>query len=510
MKISLAQWVGLALLVIVGVSYLLTLAPGLVWQPIGTGSLLASIQNPEFFSTSPSPLYFLLGQVWKRVPLGTLALRGNILALVFAWSSVLLIYFLVFRLTRDIKPAFFGAMVLAFLSFLWRFAVVANFETLFLLVAWVFLVVTILDKSGHYLWLVTCLLGLCLAVTPAAIVMIGPYFCHWLVFRGSKASLSFGRIATGFFLGFSPVFFAGLLGAPLFRIYSSLVPLTPLWSSMVQNLLSFVEFCLTMPWPLFVLGVVGLFWGLDLKERTTITASALSFVVLFGIYPFDEIIGIYLFPISVVILLSAMGFRVIWDLLAKISDTEIGAAFENKFFVLVVRLKRSMVLLRYLSLGSFLVFVFWLPFWNLKSNLAIVDRHSDRTADDYLQGAERYLSDNSLFLADSDEFLSVLRYLSSVKARESAVVTGTNMVLDRSEYERISRWHPNLWLPGIVKANASEGETEEALKLLVSKNLGHFDVFLTLDRPSSAGGGVIGRWGSFSLVSEEPLYRVLP
>lgn len=495
---------------IVGSAYLLTLAPSLVWQPASTGSLLASIQSPEFFSISPSPLYFLLGQLWKRIPLGTLALRGNLLSLALALSVVLLVFYLTYELTKDIKPAFFGAVVMAFLPFLWRFAAVANFETLLLLVMWSFLEVTVLDKGGRHLGLATFLLGLCLSITPAAVVMVVPYLYHLLTLRSSGTALKFGSVVAGLFLGLSPAVFAGFLGVPLFRIYSSLVPLTPLWSSVWQNLLSFLEFCLTMPWPLFVLAVVGLLWGSDSKERTTLMTFALPFVILFGIYPFAEITGIYLFPISVVVLLSALGFRVIWDLLTTISNTEIGAAFENKFFVLVVRLKRSMVLLRYLSLGSFLVFVFWLPFWNLKSNLAIVDRHSDRTADDYLQGAERYLSDNSLFLADSDEFLSVLRYLSSVKARESAVVTGTNMVLDRSEYERISRWHPNLWLPGIVKANASEGETEGALKLLVSKNLGHFDVFLTLDRPSSAGGGVIGRWGIFSLVSEGPLYRVLP
>ena len=494
--------------------YFMTLAPDLVWDPPETGTLLASAQSSEFFRFSPSPFYFLLAQGWKRIPWGTLALRGNFFSMGLALLSVGLVYFLILRLGRDFRFALFGGLIMALSPLFWPFVRFANFYTLLLFLSFLYFSLLLLDGEGRLPFVISLLFGLAVSTAPAAIVLALPLALYLWVRRHCLRVKGFGLALLGIFLGLFPAFGAWFFfGLPLGKIFFSLSPLSPFWSSSWQNLLSFAElFFFKVPWPLYSLAFIGALWGVGGRERAFLFLGFLSFLVLLGIYPLPEYLGVFIFPISIFVIWAALGAKVVWELIYTLSNTEIGAAFETRLFVLVFRLKRKVAILRYLLLGLFFIFLAFLPFKEFRESFAALD-YFDNSALEYGSKAQEKFSSRpskSLVLAQEGKFLSSLRYFSSLDPKKKVIVTTTSLVVDPGEYFRLRKFYPELWLPSSVGEGKSESWALEALEVFIDKNLGNFEIFLTLNHPSQGRGVVYGKWGEYTLVAEEPLYRGKP
>jgi len=81
------------------------------------------------------PLYVLLGKLFTLLPLGNVAWRVNLASAVFATGAVLVVYFILLRLTAHWLPAFLAALAFACSSTFWSQAVVAEVYTLHNLLA---------------------------------------------------------------------------------------------------------------------------------------------------------------------------------------------------------------------------------------------------------------------------------------------------------------------------------------------------------------------------------------
>jgi len=497
------------LVVAVFIFYWQNLAPGLIWDdPPEMGSLLASVKSPLFFILSPSPLYLLLAQAWKNLPFGELALRGNTFSAVLATFSVFLVFLIALRLSGDLKSAIFGGVVFSFLPLSYSFALQANFYILLLAVSLTFFYLIL--SRGDPAW-AALLLGLAIAVFPAGVVLLLPFLLYLWYSREDLSTGVIGRALIWFLIGLAPLAIAKVFfGVPIFRLFASLGPLSNPISSIERNMLSLIELVTEgIPWPIFSLVLIGLLWGHEGKNRTLLVTGFLSFLLLLGIYSLPERRGLYLFPISVLAVWAALGVNVVWTIVAVLSNTEIGAAFENQFFVLVFRLKRRVSLLRHFFLGALLLFLCFLTFKEFSTTVESFNPKRLAGADTYGSIALASLPTNSLVLAQEGKFLSTLRYFASLSENQRVIVTSTSFALDPLEYARLATFYPGLYLPPFVGENASYARALGALDALVDKNLDNFSIFFTLSNPSQDEAKIYGRWRGYRLVSKKPLYQLI-
>ena len=131
----------LLLLALVVPAYLSTLAPGVMAADAGEF-------QTRFFTLEPAhptgyPLLIILGKVWVTLwPLGSVADRGNLLAMLFSVGTVLATYSVVVRLTRQRFAAFFAGLTLAFTPSIWFYSAKAGpypFHSFLLCLSWLLL-----------------------------------------------------------------------------------------------------------------------------------------------------------------------------------------------------------------------------------------------------------------------------------------------------------------------------------------------------------------------------------
>ena len=108
-RIPIALMVGVALWGATLALYLSTLAPTLTWgnENIGVdgGELLAAANTLGIPHPPGYPTYTLLLKLFATVvPVGDLAYRGNLLSAILASGSVVLLYLVILRLCRFLRP----------------------------------------------------------------------------------------------------------------------------------------------------------------------------------------------------------------------------------------------------------------------------------------------------------------------------------------------------------------------------------------------------------------------
>ena len=132
--------------------YLNTLAPGLTWANGGSdgGDLITAAYTGGIAHPSGYPLYLLLARLFQFLPIGSLAFRTNLLSMVAAIGSAVLIYELVVRALENLERKYAClAGVAAGLAFglsplIWSQAVITEVYTL-----QAFLTVSILSLSAY-------------------------------------------------------------------------------------------------------------------------------------------------------------------------------------------------------------------------------------------------------------------------------------------------------------------------------------------------------------------------
>jgi len=107
--------------------YCLTICPTLYPGDSGEYAAAAfSLGNPHI----GYPLYCLLGKLFCLIPIGNLAFRINLMSSLFAALTVLLVYYIVWKLAHETVAALSAALLLAFSPTLWSQTVCAEVYTL--------------------------------------------------------------------------------------------------------------------------------------------------------------------------------------------------------------------------------------------------------------------------------------------------------------------------------------------------------------------------------------------
>jgi len=104
--------IGLGLFALVFVVYLVFLCPAIHPRDnpdILTGAITLGIPHSPGY-----PLFTILGHLFSKIPLGTLAWRVNLMSALFSALSIMVLYFLILKLTKKIWPGLIGGSILAF------------------------------------------------------------------------------------------------------------------------------------------------------------------------------------------------------------------------------------------------------------------------------------------------------------------------------------------------------------------------------------------------------------
>lgn len=116
------NWLILILtLILIGVLYLFTAAPAMLW--LDSARLVAAMQTLGIPNPPGFPLFILLGNLFTKIPYGTIIFRVQILTLVTSLATL----FLVYKITRDLiddgsnsfLPGMFALFSLAFTYQFW-------------------------------------------------------------------------------------------------------------------------------------------------------------------------------------------------------------------------------------------------------------------------------------------------------------------------------------------------------------------------------------------------------
>ena len=188
--------------------YVRTLAPTVMWYDMGefaTGAYVLGIAHNTGY-----PLFMLLGKLFTFIPLGDVAYRVNLMSAFFAALTVMVMYLIVYRLTRMRTAAIIGALTLAFTSTLWSNATWAEsydinaFLTVFILYHLIRWMET--DHQRH-LFVSTLVFGLSLG-NHRMILGLAPVMVYLMVDKMLKEGIHFDRrqyaiLCLLFIIGFS-------------------------------------------------------------------------------------------------------------------------------------------------------------------------------------------------------------------------------------------------------------------------------------------------------------------
>lgn len=125
--------VGLLGLLVCG-AYLKTLAPGLTWANGGAdgGDLITAVVTGGVPHPSGYPTFLLLAEIFRHLPLGTLAFRMNLMSTVFGVYTVVALYFFLEKHLKAQPAALIATLAFAFSPLFWSQAVIAEVYTLHL------------------------------------------------------------------------------------------------------------------------------------------------------------------------------------------------------------------------------------------------------------------------------------------------------------------------------------------------------------------------------------------
>ncbi len=143
--------------------YLFTLCPTVYVGDSGeytSSAFLLGVSHPPGY-----PIYSILGKVFTLIPLGSIASRVNFMSAFFGALTVLILYLIVYRLTRSTLPAVLSALLLGFSKTFWSQSVIAEVYALNVFFTALILLLLLLWQDTldtRYLWLFAFIYGLSL------------------------------------------------------------------------------------------------------------------------------------------------------------------------------------------------------------------------------------------------------------------------------------------------------------------------------------------------------------
>ena len=186
-----------------------------------TAALTWGIPHPPGY-----PLYTILGNIFSKLPIGSLPFRVNLMSALFSALTIYIIYLIIFKLTKKILPALLGATILAFSYNYFLQSLAADFLSLNnLLVSLEILLILIWreTKSFKILYLFSLTAGLAFSHHQISFLVV-PAFLYLIFITDRKVFLNW-KIASkliGFFL-------LGLLPYLYLPIRASMNPQYQMW-----------------------------------------------------------------------------------------------------------------------------------------------------------------------------------------------------------------------------------------------------------------------------------------
>lgn len=105
-------FVGFGLFILVLAIYIFFLCPSI--HPRDNPDILTAAITSGIPHSPGYPLFTVLGHLFSKIPLGTLPWRVNLMSALFSVLSIMVLYFLILKLTKKIWPSLIGASILAF------------------------------------------------------------------------------------------------------------------------------------------------------------------------------------------------------------------------------------------------------------------------------------------------------------------------------------------------------------------------------------------------------------
>ena len=158
----------LLVLVAAGILYVITCAPGVLWQD--SGLFVYRIWHNDLQGNLglalAHPLYIMIGIAVKYIPLGDLAYRINLISAVFGAVAIANLFLLLRLWLGRVWPAIIGAVTLAVSWNFWQHAVIAEAYTMYMAQLFGELIVLLLytrTKRIGYLYLLGLFNGLAIS-----------------------------------------------------------------------------------------------------------------------------------------------------------------------------------------------------------------------------------------------------------------------------------------------------------------------------------------------------------
>ncbi len=165
------------IILVLGASYSLTIAPGLTWEHFSAdgGDLISAAATGGVPHPSGYPLYLILARGFQFLPVGDLAFRTNLLSAVSSILTALLLYIFLLHQLRDRPSAqfasFLAALAYGLAPFVWGQALVTEVYALHGFLMMLCIYVVSLDETKIREWLRGFVFGIAAANHLTAVML---------------------------------------------------------------------------------------------------------------------------------------------------------------------------------------------------------------------------------------------------------------------------------------------------------------------------------------------------
>jgi len=135
-----------------GFLYLKTIAPGLTWAYDGAdgGDLLSALATGGIPHPSGYPTYLIFASLFTKLPLGSLAFRGNLFSSISMLLAVYVLFQLIIMLTNSYYVATMSSLLFGTFPLVWSQALITEIYALQTLL--VVLVLYVSNPENHFPW----------------------------------------------------------------------------------------------------------------------------------------------------------------------------------------------------------------------------------------------------------------------------------------------------------------------------------------------------------------------
>ena len=227
-----------------------------------------------------------------------------------------------------------------------------------------------------------------------------------------------------------------------------------------------------------LLALLGLFFGFEKKlSLLPLLGICLGQMLLDSLVATSTTPPFFLPCFLVIALFSGLGLKVPLEIILAIAQSEMAVSFENRFCLLIFRLKKAGRFLRYAIFCLLGYFVLITTLVSFRKSYPSVNLKNEREAFNFGQNSLAVLPNNSLVFCETDKLFNTLEYFQKV-------------VKPRGDLELLT----------FAK------DTKKVVKANIQKR----PVFFALAKPPIPTGETRGKWEKYTLVSKGPLYQVLP